>query len=111
MQFDSQLLSSTLFFFYSVDEPPAYASIFGELAAKKATSDGVVDFTKEAAGVMDKKASGVAGKICCGIFCGLIGMALPVAEIVIGKWLKETAHISQEHFQPLHILKCCTIIK
>jgi len=67
-----------------VDEPPAYASIFGELAAKKATSDGVVDFTKEAAGVMDKKASGVAGKICCGIFCGLIGMALPVAEIVIG---------------------------
>ena len=33
---------------------------------------------------MDKKASGVAGKICCGIFCGLIGIALPVAEIVIG---------------------------
>ena len=45
----------------------------------------MVDFTKEAAGVMDKKASGVAGKICCGIFCGLIGIALPVAEIVIGK--------------------------
>ena len=33
---------------------------------------------------MHKKASGVPGKIYCGIYCGLIGIALPVAEIIIG---------------------------
>ena len=58
----------------------------------------MVDFTKEAAGVMDKKASGVAGKICCGIFCGLIGIALPVAEIVIGKTTTVISNINSDSF-------------
>ena len=52
-----------------------------------------MDFTKEAAGVMNKKASGVAGKIYCGIYCGLISIALPVAEIVIGKTFTAISHI------------------
>ena len=58
--------------------------MFGELAQKKAQSDGVVDFTKEAAGVMNKKASGICGLIVCGIFCAILGAALPITEIVIG---------------------------
>ena len=58
--------------------------MFGELAQKKAQSDGVVDFTKEAAGVMNKKASGICGLIVCGIFCSILGAALPITEIVIG---------------------------
>lgn len=59
--------------------------MFGELTQKKAESDGVVDFTKEAAGVMNKKASGICGLIVCGIFCSLLGLALPLTEIIIGK--------------------------
>ena len=47
---------------------------------------------------MDKKASGVAGKICCGIFCGLIGIALPVAEIVIGKTTTVISNINSDSF-------------
>ena len=68
----------------SSDAPPSYDSMFGELAQKKAQSDGVVDFTKEAAGVMNKKASGICGLIVCGIFCAILGAALPITEIVIG---------------------------
>lgn len=58
--------------------------MFGELAQKHAESDGVVDFTKEAAGVVNKKVSGIAGLICCGVLCGLLGLAIPLTEIIIG---------------------------
>ena len=66
--------------------PPSYGSLFGELQSQKSQSAGVIDYTRKASGMCCAKVGGVVslalGIICCIAF----GLALPIAEIVIGEF-------------------------
>ncbi|XP_067943840.1 transmembrane protein 272-like isoform X2 [Watersipora subatra] len=64
--------------------PPSYDSIFGELKAQKQQSDGMVDYAKRATSKCCGKVVGVVAIVIMVIFFLALGLALPIAEIVIG---------------------------
>ncbi|XP_067944577.1 transmembrane protein 272-like [Watersipora subatra] len=84
------------------DPPPSYDSIFKELSDKKKQSDGVVDYTKEAAEVVNTRMSGAIGLCICGIFCSLLSIALPVTEIVIGSLY--LGQCSAQYLLPIYLI-------
>jgi len=82
--------------------PPSYGSLFGELQSQKSQSNGVIDYTRKATGMCCSKVAGVISIVIGLLCCIAFGLALPIAEIVIGsKFLKDCP---SEHYLPIYLI-------